>query len=432
MIDAFAALLVFYSKLESSLKSPLRLFITLLLLSHANSVFSAKFVQLDEQQLSAVKTLINANAASPLTVSAYQALIEKADALLDVQDYTVIDKQILAPTNDPHDYLSISRYWWPDKSKADGLPWVRHDGDTNPDTQTDKVDRKRIGAMTTAVKNLSYAYYFSDNEAYAKKGVRLIKAWFLNPETRMNPHLEYAQSVPGVDKRRRSGILDGRLIPLWILDSIAIFSKSEHWSDADNKQMNKWLSSYLIWLTNSELGKSGAKQTNNHGSWYRFQTVALAWYLGETKLLAKQLKAAKVGLTKQLNKQGGQTHELERTKSYFYSCFNLNAVTRTAIIADKAGDSLWDYPSSESSDLLLAINYLIPAAQGEPWAHPTKGINTSCLIPVLERYTAYNDKSEHKKLLSKLLVDAKNEAKDGNYEARLIRNYALLNPSLID
>jgi len=92
-----------------------------------------------------------------------------------------------------------------------------------------------------------------------------------------------------VDKRRRSGILDGRLIPLWILDSIVLYQGSEHWSKEDDEKMNQWLSDYLAWLTDSKLGKSGAEQTNNHGSWYRFQVIALAWYLHKNDVLEHQL-----------------------------------------------------------------------------------------------------------------------------------------------
>ena len=185
--------------------------------------------------------------------------------------------------------------------------------------------------MTSAVKVLSYAYYFSGNDAYAKKGAELIRAWFLQEETRMNPHLNFAQSVPGNNKSRRSGILDGRLIPLWVLDSIVLFSESGHWSDHDNTQMNQWLNEYLTWLTDSKVGKSGAKQTNNHGSWYRFQVTALAWYLGQDILLDEYLQKAKAGMAQQFNEEGAQEHELKRTKSFFYSSFNLNAITRIAV-----------------------------------------------------------------------------------------------------
>lgn len=397
---------------------------------NVNNAFSAEFVQLDEDRLASVKASIkNANASSE-TLNAYQALITKADSLLDIKAFSVTHKTI--PTKDAHDYVSISRYWWPDTTKKNGLPWLRRDGETNPDTQTDMVDRVRMGAMTNAVRDLSYAYYFTDNEAYAKKGTELIRVWFLDKETRMNPNLNFAQIVPGNDRKRRSGILDGRLIPQWVLDAIIVFSKSNYWSDDDNTKMNAWLRDYLKWLTKSSLGKEGAKQTNNHGSWYQFQVTALAWYLGEAKTLKRELKRTKALMEKQFNAQGAQKHELKRTKSFFYSCFNLDALTRIAIIGDKAGDSLWDHPSSASSELFKAINYLMPVAQGEPWPHPTKGVNLSHFIPVLDRYADKTGSQEHKALLKRLLEGSKENTSTKKSSAAIYNTFALFKPDALE
>jgi len=359
-------------------------------------------------------------------------LIKQSDRLLDVDVFSVTDKTILAPTGDPHDYLSISRYWWPDKRQSNGLPWKRRDGETNPDTQTDKVDRKRIGEMSESVESLGRAYYFSGNEAYAKKGTDLIKAWFLNPETRMNPNLNYAQSVPGINKQRRSGILDGRLIPLRVLDSISLFSESEHWSDADNESMNSWLRDYLKWLTKSKLGKEGAKQENNHGSWYRFQTTALAYYLDDEKLLARELKQARKALGKQFDDEGAQKHELKRTKSFFYSCFNLDAITRIAVIAEKADQSLWEHPSADESEISQAINFLMPTVQGEAWPYPTKGVELDHFIPVLDRWSDQTGNTEHKALLKNLLDESQKTNPSDKDGLSLYEYFALFDPDALN
>ena len=406
-------------------------FLALIFVS-ANSAIAGTFIQLDAKQIAAVKASIEDKTASEATLKAYRSLIERSDTLLNADVFTVTDKTILAPTGDPHDYLSISRYWWPDGNKRNGLPWTRRDGETNPDTQTDKVDRKRIGEMTQTVESLGQAYYFSGNEAYAKKGTDLIKAWFLNSDTRMNPNLNYAQSVPGIDKQRRSGILDGRLIPLRVLDSITLFSGSEHWSDEENESMNNWLKAYLKWLTKSQLGKEGAKQENNHGSWYRFQTTALAFYLGEEKLFARELKQTKKAMGKQFNDEGAQKHELKRTKSFYYSCFNLDAVTRIAVIAERADQSLWDYPSTEKSELSQAIDFLMPTALGEPWPYPTKGINLDSFLPVLSRWVDQTNNTEHKKLLKKLLHESQNAASDEQGKLSLYDSFALFNPDALN
>ncbi|WP_339724562.1 alginate lyase family protein [uncultured Paraglaciecola sp.] len=393
---------------------------------------AAPLVLLEQTEIARVKTALKNATAMADTQKAYQLLLQQADKALDLDGFSVTDKKIMPPSKDHHDYLSISRYWWPDETKVDGLPWKRRDGITNPDTQTDHVDRKRLGAMSRYVSKLSYAYYFSGNEKYAQKGTALIKKWFLDSDTKMNPHLEFAQTVPGRDQRRRSGILDGRLIPEKILDAITLFTPSKHWSENDNQKMNLWLSDYLSWLTNSKMGQAGAKQINNHGSWYYFQVAALSWYLGDSQGLKTSLEQSKIHMLSQFDQQGAQQHELARTRAFFYSCFNLEALTSIAIIADKAGDSLWRYPATENSLLATGVEYLIPAAQGQTWPHASSNhIDPTDFIRVLERYNQYSGQKSQKPLLKNLLNTHKNSAELKQKPSSLYYHFALFKPEVL-
>ena len=189
-------------------------------------VASAQLMFYDSAVLANTKADLRNSSASKCQKKAFEMLLNNANATLAIDDPTVMDKSIDPPTGNKHDYLSISRYWWPDPSSPDGLPWIRKDGITNPDTQTDAVDRRRLATLTSGVKYLSLAYYFTDDERYAEKAASMIKTWFLNEDTRMNPHLEFAQSVPGNPNGRRSGILDGRSIALIIPDALHLIKGS--------------------------------------------------------------------------------------------------------------------------------------------------------------------------------------------------------------
>src|SRR2546422_2386765 len=48
------------------------------------------------------------------------------------------------------------------------------------------------------------AYYFLGEESYAIHATELLRIWFLSPETRMNPNLEFAQGVRGFNTDRKS------------------------------------------------------------------------------------------------------------------------------------------------------------------------------------------------------------------------------------
>ena len=82
-----------------------------------------------------------------------------ADEALKIKPMSVIDKEFVPPSGDKHDYASLSPYWWPDPSKPDGKPYIRKDGEFNPERQ--KYDQPRIDALSSAVGSLSLAYYFT-------------------------------------------------------------------------------------------------------------------------------------------------------------------------------------------------------------------------------------------------------------------------------
>lgn len=365
---------------------------------------SAPFIQLDSISLAKVRLMIHDETASERTLVAYQNLLEEADQLLTIANPTVMDKSIDPPTGNKHDYLSISRYWWPNPKVPDGLPWIRKDGETNPDTQTDTVDRNRLGRMTQGVRNLSLAYFFSGDERYAQKATSMIHTWFLDDDTRMNPHMKFAQSVPGNPRDMPYGILDSRSVVMFVPDAINLISQSQHWTPNHQLKMTQWLTEYLAWLTESNLGKKGWELDNNHGSWYKFQVASLALYLGNHQLVKKTVELAQESLSQQLNELGGQIHEIERTRSFFYSCFNLEALTNIATIGDQIGMDMWHFESDEKKSLSLALNYLTPAIRGEDWPHPSKnGINLSYVVPVLSRMCAHSESTEWDTLLTRTI-----------------------------
>ena len=69
--------------------------------------------------------------------------------------------------------MSLGPYWWPDPNKPDGLPYIRRDGERNPEISSD-YDAPRFGALTGAVTTLALAYYFSDDEKYAARAALLL------------------------------------------------------------------------------------------------------------------------------------------------------------------------------------------------------------------------------------------------------------------
>ncbi len=288
-------------------------------------------------------------------------LITHADSLLSLKNPSVMDKGILPPSNDKHNYLSLSRYYWPNPKTKDSLPWILKDGKPNPYTITNDVDRKSLSSLTNSLHYLTIAYTITNDEKYAKKGISMLNTWFLDANTLMNPNLNHAQIIPGIKDPQRAGIIDGRMIPAVVIDAYLLFSKSRSWNPQYTIFMDAWFTEYLRWLKESPVGHYAASQINNQGTWYEFQLAALSLHLGKKFETQKTVTYTKSLIDKQFDSNGMQTLEIKRKDPFAYSWFNLEAWIRLAIIGEKVGVDLWNYQTKEGKSLQKAISFILNA-----------------------------------------------------------------------
>ena len=301
---------------------------------------------------------------------AYNALIRSADSALKAGPYSVMQKQTVPPSGDKHDYLSMAPYWWPDSTKPGGLPYVRRDGVMNPQTRIDH-DGLRFGAMTNAVEALALAYWFSGDEKYADRAALLVRAWFLDSATRMNPNLNYAQAILGVTEGRGIGILDLRAFS-HLVDAMRILDSSKAWTSTDESAFERWCRKYLLWLRQSENGKDEKSETNNHGTLYDMQVAAIALFLGDSAVARDVLfNSARTRIDSQIVSDGSQPRELGRTRPIHYSLFNLDAFTQLAEMGRHVGVDLWRYRNATNGSIDSALSFVAPYAAGaKTWSKP--------------------------------------------------------------
>ena len=305
---------------------------------------------------------------------AFEQLIYDADMVLEEGPYTVTDKEKLPPSGDKHDYASYSRYWWPDPNAFDGLPYIRRDGETNPASQSPKEsDRPRIGSLGDNTETLGLAYFFTGKQVYAKKAAELLRVWFLDESTRMNPNLNHAQCRPGHNTGSKSGVLDGRLM-IRALEGSLLISGSSELSDAELKGLKSWANAYLMWLTQDTLALQEAASKNNHGSYYDLQVIYFALYSENTevaKKIANQFLKNRVFT--QIESDGSMPKEIERTRPLFYSMYNLHALFLVAYLSEKVGVDIWQ-ATENSSRLKKGLDYLLPYVDtNKIWPQPTIG-----------------------------------------------------------
>lgn len=316
---------------------------------------------LDPVKLSQAKARIAKQDAA--FTPALARLRRDADKAMLEGPFTVTSKQRVPPSGDKHDYLTLAPYWWPDPSKPDGLPYIRRDGELNPESKRD-TDNPKLNAMASAVETLALAYYFTGEAKYAERAALLLRVWFLDPATRMNPNYEYAQAVMGRNNGRGAGLIDARRL-VDVVDAVGLLGGAKAWTVQDQQGLQDWFRAFVKWLQTSANGKEEAAARNNHGTWFAADMAAFALFIGDEALARKTVEAVKARIAWQIEPDGRQPLELDRTRAMSYSLFNLTALCSVATIGEKVGVELWHYQTKDNRSLRQALEYLAPFAFGE-------------------------------------------------------------------
>jgi len=311
---------------------------------------------LDPHQLVLTKARLATNDAALLP--ALGRLRREADKALKAAPGSVMDKAKTPPSGDKHDYLSLAPYSWPDPAKPDGLPWINRDGQVNPDSRVG-TDHEALSKLCSQVDALALAYYLTGLEPYAAKAATLLQVWFLAPATKMNPHLEFAQGVPGRSTGRGTGIIDTVQV-IKLTDAVGLLAGAKAWTPEAQRGMQDWFRAYLHWLLTSKHGRDEAKATNNHGSWYLAQTAACALFTGDTAQARQQVELGRARIASQIEPDGRQPLELKRTKSYGYTLFNLEALFTLAELGRRVDVDLFHYRTADGRSLRAALDYAAP------------------------------------------------------------------------
>lgn len=305
----------------------------------------------------------------PICQNAYMALISEADKSLKYGPVSVMEKTNVPPSGSKHDYMSLAPYHWPDPSKADGLPYIRKDGETNPEVLTYK-DKDYLPELCSNVYALAIAHYYSGDKKYNNHAIKLIKVWFLDTATRMNPNMNFGQAIKGENVGRGAGLIDARSF-IKVIEAIQLMDAQGVYPKEDLKNMKTWFSAFLQWMQTSKNGLSELNAKNNHGVWYDALRLSISLFIDQTAEANKIIQNAQVRLANQMDDNNRFPLEMARTTSLHYSVFVIDAFLKIAKMAEYTGIDFFGNHLNTKHSLKAAVQEMVPyLTQEKKWDGP--------------------------------------------------------------
>jgi hypothetical protein len=206
---------------------------------------------------------------------------------------------------------------------------------------------------------------------YSEHAARHLRAWFVDPDTRMAPHLRYAQAIHGVSLGRGTGIID-TIHLVEVARAIEVLEPAPGLTKAERDGVLRWFADYLRWMTTDPNGIEEREAKNNHGTCWVMQVAAFARLTGNEDLLAGcRERFRSVLVPGQVAADGSFPLETARTKPYGYSLFNLEAMATAAFLLSTPRDELFRFETADGRSLRRAVAWMVPFIRDrKAWPFP--------------------------------------------------------------
>ena len=263
------------------------------------------------------------------------------------------------------DYYSEADYWWPDPANPNG-PYVRRDGYSNPEKFV--AHREALIRLGVQLPALVAAWRITGQARYAIHAEAHLDAWFVSADTRMNPNLEHAQAIIGVNTGRGIGVID-TLHLVEVARAVGVLRAGR--TGPIHGPVTAWFAQYLAWMTTSPNGVDERDQKNNHGTCWALQVAEFARLTDDRAVMGLARQRLKALVPGQIAADGSQPLELARTKPYGYSLFNLDVLAAAAHVLSTPDDDLWRYRGATGGSIADALAYMAPfIADKASWTRP--------------------------------------------------------------
>jgi hypothetical protein len=284
-------------------------------------------------------------------------ILEAAQRYLAEEPVTVTAAHSSRSQGGAHDYFSEGDYWWPDPNKTGG-PYIRRDGFSNPANFNDH--REALIRMSVMTPALAAAWRLTKDKRYSAHFLTHLRAWLVDPATKMNANLEYAQAIFGVSKGRGTGIID-TLHLTEVVRAARVLEAAGGLSATEVEPIRGWFAAYVDWMATSQNGKDEELAKNNHGTCWVLQAAEFAQFAKRADLVALCRERFKTAIVPdQIAKDGSLPLELARTKPYSYSLFDTDVLSGICQSLSTRADDLWEFKGPNGKGVGDAVAFVFP------------------------------------------------------------------------
>lgn len=251
-------------------------------------------------------------------------LIDEANKLLRKPYLDITKKSVNIPDINPQNYVSFAPYYWQknneDPMKKSFVKAEYKDSRANP-FLANRSDKPKFAQLCARIHLMALASIGTKDRRYIDYIHQQLNIWFVDQNTRMNPHMKHAQIRPWSGINKGFGVIDARWIIL-LLDAIAIL-KHEVGYEVE-KEVTTWLVKFAKWILVSASGFNEILRENNRGSWVEVVLCYIALSVNKPEMVSCIIKhSLSDRLQKQINEHGFQPLELKRYNPVSYSLYNM-------------------------------------------------------------------------------------------------------------
>ena len=312
-------------------------------------------------------------------VQVVEGIVEKASDILKQPVVSVTDKDSGTVLERTHDYVSLAKYWWPDAQQENNLPYVRRDGEVNPECYSERFDNERLVFMAESLQVLSLAAYLTGDAIWTERAIDQLQVWFINPATRQTTHFQYAQIIPGKDVVRSAGTIESRHL-IYVTEAIYLLESIHALPFELSRGLRQWFEELLQWMRSSQNGRAADRAKNNIAYWYDLQCLAYAWFVRDQRLAEHIiLNRVLVRSVDQIEPDGSLPLELKRANPLDYVVFTLAAMSQISRYGDRLGIPVWRQTDADGRSFQTAHDWLLQQAQvrsGQAAAQQLAGMKT--------------------------------------------------------